>query len=389
MSRHRTRSHLLLALASTLLMLGVFEAGFRLRAHLANQGLLGRSLDPVEPPPAGPAELGHMIRPARNRRIVYELKPHLSVLYKGARVTTNAQGFRGVEDSDVGGGDVWRIVGIGDSFMFGQGVADDELYLARLQAFGEAAGDPAGSREWQVINTAVPGYNTVMEVETLKDKGLAYSPDLVIVDFVGNDLSLPNFIRREEPVLALDRSFLVDFFRQRTLRDRGFWQRLEERGLLPAPRNAVRPGHYESDPEKVPPEYRDLVGWDAFRAAMAELRRLRHEHGFEVLWISLQPSPWNKRQAHRLARDLGFHVLDAGGVLRRTFRREGYSDYLRSPLALGPEDGHPSPRAHRIAAETIYAYLLREGLLGTPRQLPDDLQNRAPRTATPTPAADS
>jgi len=338
--------NLLLAGVSTLVMLLVFETGFRVRAHLENRGVLDSALDLGIEPPDGPADLGHMIRMTSNRRIVYELKPNLSVEYQGSRVTTNGQGFRGVEHPVERVDRTYRIVGIGDSFMFGQGVENPKLTQRR----------PA--REWQVINTAVPGYSTVMEVEALKEKGLAYSPDLVIIEFVLNDLVMPNFMRLKEPVLSLSKSFLVDYFKKRRPKNlrKGLWRRLKDKRVGPAIRDQENPTLYASDPEQVPPEYRDMVGWDAYHSAMTDLRRLSDEHGFEVLSICLNPNePPLKNQALTLSRELGFRVLDIGAVFRRYLDQHGYRYYLQSPLALAPTDGHPTALARGARRGVIRA----------------------------------
>src|SRR5205085_10505957 len=109
----------------------------------------------------------------------------------------------------------FRIVGIGDSYMFGQGVSDEESYLSLLQSSLRAS---RPGREWQALNLAVPGYNTVMEVATLRTVGLSFQPDVVVLEVVGNDLDLPNFIRTPAPVSSLRRSFVVDFLARRLAR---------------------------------------------------------------------------------------------------------------------------------------------------------------------------
>src|SRR5262249_38307858 len=137
-----------------------------------------------------------LIRLSKNRRIIYELIPRISLSFRNKRYTINAHGFRGPDYGDVKSYKSLRIVGLGDSVMWGWGVSDDEYYLALLsQYLNQSAPD---GYSWEIINTAVPGYNTAMEAETLKEKGLHYDPELVIIDYVSNDLSLPNFIRKEE-----------------------------------------------------------------------------------------------------------------------------------------------------------------------------------------------
>ena len=150
------------------------------------------------------------------------------------------------------------IVGLGDSIMFGHGVGDGEPYLAVLKRMLEAE---FPQKQWRVINTGVPGYNTVMEVETLRTKCRQFDPDLVILELVGNDLALPIYIRVEQNVFDLTRSFL--------------WQFVEET------RNTRTLGrdptliHQESAlaNEQIPEEYRDLAGWNPFMRALRDLRR--------------------------------------------------------------------------------------------------------------------
>ena len=49
--------------------------------------------------------------------------------------------------------------------MFGQGIEADDTYLVRL---GERLERNVPERGWEIVNTAVPGYNTVMEVLSLR-----------------------------------------------------------------------------------------------------------------------------------------------------------------------------------------------------------------------------
>jgi lysophospholipase L1-like esterase len=57
---------------------------------------------------------------------------------------------------------VWRIAALGDSTMFGWGIREEETFPAVLQ---RALNSGSDSREYEVLNFAVPGYNTAMEAE--------------------------------------------------------------------------------------------------------------------------------------------------------------------------------------------------------------------------------
>ena len=71
-----------------------------------------------------------------------------------------------------------RILVLGDSFAWGFGVAQDEVFTERI----EAALDDV-----EVINAGVSGYSTDQELLWLKNEGVKYRPDLVILLLVGND----------------------------------------------------------------------------------------------------------------------------------------------------------------------------------------------------------
>ena len=353
---------LALSLAFTALLA---EGGLRLLAHFRNQGLLTTALaSPVPIPESGKATLGHMIRLSANPRIIYEFKPDLDVEFIDAPVTVNSAGFRGPLYPEAKPPGTVRIVGLGDSFMFGHGVGDGEVYLRVLE---DLLNSFAADTRFETVNTAVPGYNTVMEVETLKEKGLAYEPDVVLIHFVGNDLELPNFIRIEEPVLALDRSFLLDLlrgaFESTTVRGT-----LRRHGLKRSPR-VEGSRRFIDTPEDAPPQYRSMVGWQAWEKAMLELAALAEEHGFEPVLATFSVTFAHRQQRiMKFARQHGIGFLEMGTTYRAWLDEHGIDEYRGSPLALSEENMHPSALGHRIAARVIYRWLCE-------RQWPDALSS--------------
>jgi lysophospholipase L1-like esterase len=263
-----------------------------------------------------------------------------------------------------------RVVGLGDSVMFGWGVSEEDSYLARLASLLEAA-SPAVA--WEVVNTAVPGYNTVMEVATLEAKGLRFDPDLVILNFVGNDLGLPNFVEERPDVLSLRRSFLLDFVRSRL-----GGEPEPGRRLVGVPPEARRFGG-EADLARVPPRYRDLVGPRSFRAALERLRDLARSHRFEVVVLAHPEFPGYARDA---ARDLGFSLVETGPAVQAWARAHGIADTQQPPLTLTPDDPHPSAIGHAIIASVLADHLRSSGLAG--RLVAR--RGRSPAAATPSPA---
>ena len=151
---------------SSVLTLLVAELLARYAAHRNNARTMSVAFEQDhELDPTQRIGLIDIIRMSPNDKIAYELKPDLSgIAFKGGALTTNAAGFRGVPIPDASARTV-TIVGIGDSIMFGHGVSDDETFL---HAMDRALRRAHPEVDWRIVNTGVPGYNTVMEVETLR-----------------------------------------------------------------------------------------------------------------------------------------------------------------------------------------------------------------------------
>jgi lysophospholipase L1-like esterase len=97
----------------------------------------------------------------------------------------NELGYRDLNHSVAKSPGVLRILVIGDSIAQGTRIKDDMAIFPRvLEAALRQKGVPA-----EVQNFGVQGYNTQQEVETLRTRGLAYSPDVVILSYCLNDRS--------------------------------------------------------------------------------------------------------------------------------------------------------------------------------------------------------
>lgn len=342
------------------------ELGLRVDAYLRQRRSFERAIR--EAPQIGPdgrGSLGHLLRPSWDPRVVYELRPHLSVLMTipggpEAWVHTNSQGFRDREYALAKPSGTYRVLGLGDSLMFGWGVEEGRDYLAVLERRLQREHP---ERPWEVINAAVPGYNAVMEAASLKARGLAYQPDLLIVGYCGNDFGLPNFIWPDAPYLSLRTSLLKRFVGERLGRWKG-----------PPPPNAfgsgmqnapMRDDGFEEDPARVPPRYREMVGWEPFARSLRELRDLGRERGLRVAVLMFFEGPESRRgRVAELVRSLGMALIDVGAAQQRFMRENGIQDYYGSVLVVGPGDPHPSALSHEMAADTVLDWMRSQGLIG-------------------------
>lgn len=121
--------------------------------------------------------IGH----SHDARICQELRPGADGVYTGwllridrSRMSVNSRGGRGAEPASEATG--YRIVALGDSFTFGQGVNDDEAFPAVVGRELTAQG-----HDVEVLNFGVPGHGVVNAVTLLRRRLLDLEPDLVLL----------------------------------------------------------------------------------------------------------------------------------------------------------------------------------------------------------------
>lgn len=298
------------------------EVGARVHAALTAEPVFEDSLAHRKPvATGGKAVLGQMLRATGDRRI-YEFQPRLDVNFTGRRVVINADGFRGPLVPLKKPEGTRRIVGLGDSVMFGWGVDEGEDYLSVFAGRRNAHGE-----SWDVVNTAVPGYNTVMEVETLEKKGLAYAPDVVVVGYCVNDLELPPFLNDPPDALSLRRSFLWDFVEGR---------------LHPSEGRQHASGR----------RYADMVGLEPFTRAASRLKALSESRQFRVVVLFFWSAP---PEIRRVVEPLGFDLVYTREAMKSYMDKEGIQELRGSKLSLNPQDSHPSAIGHALMADSLEA----------------------------------
>lgn len=334
----RFAGHLFLSALSLAFSLAAAEIGFR--AYLSNRQNTG-SLEELKeyrrqgkkPPVRTTHPLGMIVEPSDDLRVVYELQPNLDVDFGHHRLKTNAEGMRESRDYPVArSARSVRIVGIGDSGMFGWDLEPDEDYLSVMETNLNARQD---GTLYEVINLGVPGYNTQLEVEMLRNKGLKYKPDLVIVGWCENDFSLPYFFLEKENYRRRDKSFLYEFLFRR------------------AQASEVRPGISihdlrRYDRNNVMTEMTGGTDIEGVRKALVQLKAMGEEHGFNVIVFG----PLH-RQIRGLCADVG---LPTANTLELIPPDKYPKDYLVYYM-------HPPKEGHRVLAEYLARDLADRGWL--------------------------
>lgn len=98
-------------------------------------------------------------------------------------VRVNSVGLRDQEYSLAKPEGVTRIAVLGDSFVWGYGVEQDENFAAVLETQLNEAGYPV-----EVLNFGLTGYGTDQDYLAYLEEARAYDPDIVILAFYENDV---------------------------------------------------------------------------------------------------------------------------------------------------------------------------------------------------------
>jgi hypothetical protein len=155
--------------------LAVFELALRV--------LEGHSLwPPLLPEPYVDNEVLYRTTPSR----LYELRPGVDQVVgrNRVRIRVNDAGLRDDREYAVPKpAGVRRLVVLGDSYMFAGKVPLEQTFPKRL----ESQLNRHAAVRYEVLNLAVPGYNTLQQRLNLEERGLAFQPDVVLVSFVLND----------------------------------------------------------------------------------------------------------------------------------------------------------------------------------------------------------
>lgn len=316
--------------------------------------------------------VGDIVQPSRHPDIVYELRPNIRGRFVGQPLFINSQGLHDYEYSRRKPSGTFRIVGVGDSSLFGWGVPFDDSGLKVLE---RRLNEKSRAQKFEVIDFAAPGYNTVMEAETFVQRCLEYAPDLVLLNFNTNDYDVPNFMRRPRNLATLRRSYVFDLAYSVYEGVMGLGGEQPPpfvfRNRTTAQRQAAR---LDEDPA-LPDEYRHMVGAKGVVRGLERLAGAARERAIPFVVFDVKPYPglqstyvrdeWRDGQRELLEREsrrLGFYFLNTYPYYVNYLNRHPDAN-LRTVFAVSERDGHPNTLAHSINAEALFDFLVAQKLL--------------------------
>lgn len=119
-------------------------------------------------------------------------------------VRINANGFRGPEVPYTRTDERRRVLVLGDSFVWGFGVNEHEMFTAVLEELVP---------DLEAVNLGVSGYSTDQELLLYQNEGYKYQADIIVILVVKNDLKANTesvvYVTYAKPVFRLENGNLV------------------------------------------------------------------------------------------------------------------------------------------------------------------------------------
>ena len=266
----------------------------------------------------------------------------------------NTYGFTDRERSKQGNGKALRIVVMGDSFVWGDGMADlDDVWNRRLEAkliarYGDAV---------EVMSWGKRGWATYGQLEFLKGPGSEFDFDFLVVGYVSND---PHIWRKSMP----RRLFI--------------WQKIAKR-VVPFIDNVVLLVSTTTNNLIYSLPYFKNWGYEGWKHALysdenlknyesilRELQAHLRSRGIDYVFVitpTMRDMPFDDEFDALLALfdRLGLPYLDLRPAVQAAFG--GYSSAeIREKLWANPADGHPGTPLHELYAEETYNFLLKRDM---------------------------
>ena len=310
------------------------------------------------------------MRPSAYADLKYELTPGSEGRVWGANLKINSEGFRGPEPSSNPA--THHVIVLGDSITFGNNLPLEDTFSFQLQERLRTQG-----REVEVLNFGVGGYDTIQEVASLEIRGLKYHPDLVVVAYCLNDISISSVDPESLKRLRLLHSSFVYESRLAQLISSSIEAIRAKNWLKHANEPEVFHREYANQIDPISDQESELLDlmkqsprwpsttWYGDRDRVGRLRfgfrrlaRLSQENGFQVVVMIIpllldNGGVYSHRVAHRIvemeARRAGFDTID----LTDKFMRAGMENLQPS---LG-EIIHPNKVGHVIMADSLYDFI--------------------------------
>lgn len=330
---------MLAALLSVLLTVAVIEVGLRIYVNLSDELVAEAS---------GPRALQNFPESSRVYGLTGSLGPPLS---------TNSFGFRGPEIQVSNITKAFRIVMLGDSITFGNSV---EWYETFSYVLEERLNREYGGDRFQVLNLGVSGYNTQQELATLRELGMQFAPDLIVLNVCLNDSDPAKDVFKVGLINRTTVSRLSDLNIRTVVASSYFLTFVKENLFRLLERHGDFVSKFNSPKLFLDSRVRETA-WANMKQHMLGIARLAEQARIPLLVIiypyasqvGLEGQERLPQQdLVRFLSSLDIPVLDAAPA----YRNEGQAMFVDGYI-------HLSPEGHRVIADVIREFMINEGIL--------------------------
>jgi len=281
-----------------------------------------------------------LTRPSNDSLLIYELNPGAVIKSRGTMqipvpeylISINQEGFRGKETS-LSNGCSPRIIFLGDSFTFGDGLKIEDTYSYK---FASKLNRNKLFCRYEPLNFGVPAYSTAQEIELLKAKGLQYDPDIIFIGYLSNDLV--NSTRKSEIERQIDESYAAKNISRSNISEREY--RIAEYDLI-----------FSEITAKPFPE-----AWRSVNESLAELKKITDERSITVIIMYFpNTGSYEAEQISALSQLCDKNrwlFIDLSELYWTTFRLQNETIHPSSPS--------PSKTANEIYAEYAYQKIVEK-----------------------------
>lgn len=267
-----------------------------------------------------------------------EHMPGVTTQYDGVEVAINSYGFRDYEFTQERPRGLCRIVALGDSLTFGQGVVLGDTYPKQLEVMLNENANRG--KRFQVLNAGVQGYNTVEEAAVLRYRILPLKPDMIILGFT--EVNDPELVPIH-PFSFGDRVGRSSVFHHLPLLSYLLLRIDQKIAAVEGHRHALEIYRPEGKP------------WQECVQALTYIRDLCHDHQINLI-VALFPAfapegmfSQQRVQVKETLDRLRVPYLDTLPVTR---------DIPILEKVVSPADPHPSALVHSRFAELLYRWII-------------------------------